>query len=73
MKTNVEAVPWTTEPESLPLRVSERFGCFHPLRRMPDQVRGLLGPVCGKHRRQIAEHTGHATPYGLRRLPSWCR
>jgi hypothetical protein len=40
---------------------------------MRDYVRGLLGPVGRKNSWQLAEHAGHATPYGLQRLLSWCQ
>ena len=36
-------------------------------------VRGLLGPVGTKNSRQLAEYAGHATPYGLQQLLSWCQ
>lgn len=34
---------------------------------------GLLGPVDRKNSWQLAEQAGHATPYGLQRLLSWCQ
>lgn len=73
MDTDVEAGLWAAELESLLLRVGERFGRIEPRRRMRDYVRGLLGPVGRKNSWQLAEHAGHATPYGLQRLLSWCQ
>lgn len=63
MEPDIEAALWTTELESLLLRVGQRFGRIEPRRRMQDYVRGLLGPVGRKNSWQLAEHVGHATPY----------
>ena len=73
MESDVEAALWASESESLLLRVGKRFGRVEPRQRMRDYVRGLLGPVGRKNSWQLAEHAGHATPYGLQRLLSWCQ
>ncbi len=73
MESDVEAGLWARELESLLLRVGKRFGRVEPRQRMRDYVRGLLGPVGRKNSWQLAEHAGHATPYGLQRLLSWCQ
>ena len=73
MELDSEAGLWATELDSLLLRVGQRFGRVEPRRRMQDYVRGLLGPVGRKNSWQLAEHAGHATPYGLQRLLSWCQ
>ncbi|MEV6947484.1 hypothetical protein AB0N07_37135 [Streptomyces sp. NPDC051172] len=68
MEPDSEAGLWATELESLLMRVGLRFGRIEPRRRMQDYVRGLPGPVGRKNSWQLAEHAGHATPYGLQRL-----
>ena len=72
-ESEVEVGLWDAELESLLLRVGERFGRVELRRRMRDYVRDLLGPVGRKNSRQLAEHAGNATPYGLQRLLSWCQ
>lgn len=67
MESDIEAGLWATELESLLLRMGQRFSRIVPRRRMQDYARGLLGPVGRKNSWQLAEHAGHATPYGLQR------
>ncbi|MBD0736457.1 IS701 family transposase [Streptomyces sp. CBMA29] len=72
-ESDVEAGLWDAELGSLLLRVGERFGRVESRRHMRDYVRGLSGPVGRKNSWQSAEHAGHGSRYGLRRLPSWCQ
>lgn len=64
---------WNDELEELFLRTGHRFRCVEPRRRMRDYIRGLLGPVGHKNRRQLAEYAGHRTPDRLQRLPNGAR
>jgi SRSO17 transposase len=65
---SVEVGEWSAQFDDLFARIAGRFGRVEPRRHARDYIRGLLGPVERKNSWQIAEYTGHRTPYRFQHL-----
>ncbi len=59
---------WTDELDAVDARLAPHFGRAESRARARAYVRGLLYGAEHKNGWQLAEHAGHATPYGLQHL-----